>query len=178
MEVSLAQLDSFTKFADHASKCTTNTSYVAMAAQGVKLMERLKDTYGDEDTLDQNMVSIVPLISMTPLHVPLDQLFILGQLSLNFSPAPCSAIDCPNTGIEQICLTVSFITEGQAVISKLLREKCIFHISADVEPYIYVASEPDVESSAEGSSDADGNVALKLTSQDILQEEELVCCSG
>ena len=194
MEVSLAQLDSFTRFADHASKCTTNTSYVAMAAQGVKLMEQLKNTHGVEDTLDQNMVSIVPLISMTPLHIPLNvaMLFVLGQLSLNFSPAPCSTIDCPSTGIEQICLTVSFITEGQAVISKLLRKKCIFHISADVEPYIYVASEPAVDESAsvtvvvgsssvpepvlaeptaEGSFDADGSVPLKLTSQDIAEEE-------
>ena len=146
MEVSLAQLDSFTRFADHASKCTTNTSYVAMAAQGVKLMEQLKDTHGVEDALDQNMVSIVPLISMTPLHIPLDQLFVLGQLSLNFSPAPCSTIQCwSSTSIEKICLTVSFITNGQPVISKLLRERCSFLVSADVEPYIDVAYEPDVD---------------------------------
>ena len=46
IEVSLAQLDSFTRFADHTSKCTTNTSYVAMASQGIKLMERLKDIHG------------------------------------------------------------------------------------------------------------------------------------
>ena len=52
VEVSLAQLDSFTRFADHTHKCATNASYIAMATQGIKQMERLKDTHGDEGTLD------------------------------------------------------------------------------------------------------------------------------
>ena len=52
VEVSLAQLDSFTRFADHTHKCTTDARFVAMATQGIKLMERLKDTYGDESALD------------------------------------------------------------------------------------------------------------------------------
>ena len=55
VEVSLAQLDSFTRFADHTHKCTNNTSYVALAAQGIKLMERLKDTRGDESTLNKKI---------------------------------------------------------------------------------------------------------------------------
>ena len=37
MEVSLAQLDSFTRFADHTYNCATDASYVAMAIQGIKL---------------------------------------------------------------------------------------------------------------------------------------------
>ena len=48
MEVSLAQLDSFTQFSDHTHKCMAEASYVGMAAQGIKLMERLKDIHGDK----------------------------------------------------------------------------------------------------------------------------------
>ena len=40
MEVSLAQLDSFTRFAYQVRKCMTSTRYVAMATQGVMLMEK------------------------------------------------------------------------------------------------------------------------------------------
>ena len=78
MEVSLAQLDSFTRFADHTHKCTTDTSYVAMGAQCVKLMERLKDTHGDEDTLNQKKLTL----ASKPLS--LENVFALGQPSLNF----------------------------------------------------------------------------------------------
>ena len=58
MEVSLAQIDSFTRFVDRTSKCSSSTSYVTMATQGIKLMERLKDTHGDEDALEQKPVYI------------------------------------------------------------------------------------------------------------------------
>ena len=51
MEVSLAQLDSFTRFADCAHKCTTSASYVSMAIQGIKLMEHLKNLHGDQKSL-------------------------------------------------------------------------------------------------------------------------------
>ena len=58
MEVSLAQIYSFTRFVDRTNKCSSGTSYVAMATQGIKLMEQLKDTRGDEDALEQKPVYI------------------------------------------------------------------------------------------------------------------------
>ena len=94
VEVSLAQLDSFTRFADHTHKCMTSTGYAAMATQGIKLMERLKDTHGDESVLDFKIVPLRSQCREGPL--PLPNVFTLGQaqpLSLKFSPAPGSAIN-------------------------------------------------------------------------------------
>ena len=92
VEVSLAQLDRFTQFADHTHKCTTDTSYIAMAAQGIKLMERLKDTHGDESSLELKRMVIGSQSNTKPLHVPLDGLFSLCHPSLKFSPAPGSKV--------------------------------------------------------------------------------------
>ena len=154
MEVSLSQLDSFTRFADYTHKCTTDTSYVAMASQSVKLMEQVKNTHGNEATLSQNMISIVPL--MSPSHVRLNEMFVLGRLSLNFSPAPCSTIKCPRSGIEDIVLIVSFMVDGQSVSSQMLRERCNFLVSAYIKPYINVQYEPVV------NQDNSSNVATYL----------------
>ena len=92
VDVSLAQLDSYTRFADHTNKCTTNASYVAMATQGIKLMERLNDTHGDQGTLDQKNIVIGSERIEGPLHVPLDKLFSLSHPSLKFSPVQGSTI--------------------------------------------------------------------------------------
>ena len=57
-----------------------------MATQGIELMERLKDTHGDESVLDFKIIPLGLLCSEGPLHVPLDKVFTLGQtqpLSLN-----------------------------------------------------------------------------------------------
>ena len=143
VEVSLAQLDSFTRFDDHTYKCTTDARFAAMATQGIKLMERLKDNYGDESTFNQKMVGIMSLTCVeSPLRVPLDNLFVLGKVSLEFSPAPCSTIECPHSGIEQISLIVSLIVGGHPVVSTIKRERCNFLVSAYIEPYINVNNEP------------------------------------
>ena len=92
VEVSLAQLDSFTRFADHTHKCMNNTSYVAMATQGIKLMERLKDTHGDESTLEQKGMVLGYHSNTIPINVPLNGLFSLGRPLFKFSPAPGSKI--------------------------------------------------------------------------------------
>ena len=105
MEVSLAQLDSFTRFADHAHKCTTDGSYVAMATQGIKFMERLKDTNGDESVLEQKMMSVGSMRSDKPLNIPLDSVFTLGQPMLSFDPVPESTLAIDQTSI-RITLTV------------------------------------------------------------------------
>ena len=58
MVASLAQLENFTRSVDRTQKCTAS-SYIAMAAQGIKLMERLKDTHGDKDTLRHQQGAVV-----------------------------------------------------------------------------------------------------------------------
>ena len=89
MEVSLAQINSFTRFVDRTNKCSSSTSYVAMATQGIKLMERLKDTRGDEDALEQKPVCIWSQHGES-INVPLDKVFKLGRPSFIFTPAPGS----------------------------------------------------------------------------------------
>ena len=90
MEVSLAQLDSFTRSVDRTQKCTASSSYIAMAAQGVKLMEQLKDTHGDEDTLRHQLGAVVgsEYEAGHPLVVPLDSVVEVGKPSLEFLPEP------------------------------------------------------------------------------------------
>ena len=93
MEVSLAQLDSFTRFAENTHKCETD---VAMAAQSVKLMERLKDIHGDEKALDEEKIKpqvLGPHCSKDHLNIRLHTIFGLGQpLMFKFSPAPGTQI--------------------------------------------------------------------------------------
>ena len=86
MEVSLAQLDSFTRLVDQTQKCTASSSYVSMAAQGIKLMERLKETHGDKDTLHHQVVVASEYGAGHPLVVPLDSVVEVGQPSLKFLP--------------------------------------------------------------------------------------------
>ena len=111
MEVSLAQLDSFTRFADHTHKCITDASYVAMATQGIKLMERLRDIRGDEQALVHKMLSIG--CSDAPLHVSLDKVFALGHPSVKFSPDPRTEVD--EEGYD-LTIHVSLMMEGFPVI--------------------------------------------------------------
>ena len=90
MEVSLAQLDSFTRFTDHhAHKCTTDSIYAAMATQAIKLMGRLKNTHGDEASLTRT----IRIGSRFPKdNSQLPRLISVGQLSLKFIPALESTI--------------------------------------------------------------------------------------
>ena len=94
MEVRLAQLDSFIRFADHAHKCTASTSYVAMATQAIRLIEELKDAHGDKDTLVYKMLAIGAQSGKDPLRlsVPLKGVIKLGQPTLEFAPASGSQI--------------------------------------------------------------------------------------
>ena len=111
VEVSLAQLDSFTRFADHTHKCMAEASYVGMAAQGIKLMERLKDIHGDEATLNQK-IHIGSRLSgdNSPLQQPLCYgLFSLGQPSLNFLPTTGSVIPNLSPGMNTIRIKVSLV---------------------------------------------------------------------
>ena len=121
VEVSLAQLDSFTRFADHTHKCTADASYVAMAAQGIKLMERLKDTHGDESTLDQNKVVI------GSKSLPLENVFALGQPSLEFSPESGSNVP---TVSGKLTITVSLKVDKLPVNSLSPHERCKLDVKA------------------------------------------------
>ena len=115
MEVSLAQLDSFTRFADHAHKCTTDGSYVAMATQGIKLMEQLKDTNGDESVLKQKMMSVGSMRSDKPLNIPLAGVFTLGQPTLSFDPVPGSTLAGDQT---EISIRITLTVGGVPLISR------------------------------------------------------------
>ena len=88
IEVRMAQADSFVRFADHTRKCTTNTTYVAMATQAIKLIKQLEDAHVDKDTLDYKMVAIGTRSFKDPLHlsVPLDGVIKLGQPMFEFTP--------------------------------------------------------------------------------------------
>ena len=115
VEVSLAQLNTFTRFADHTHKCTTDASYVDMAAQVIKRMEQLKDIHGDESTLDQKKT----IIGSKPL--PLENVFALGQPSLEFTPEPESSITAVSG---KITFTVSLKVDKLPVNSQSLHERC------------------------------------------------------
>ena len=149
LEIGLLQLDSFTRFADHTHKCTTDASYLGMATQGIKLMQRLEDTHGDESILDQKKMVIVPLIcDEEPLNVPLSELFVLGQPSLKFSPAPYSTISCPSSGFAEIKFLVSFMVGRRMVISETLRKKYNLEVTAYIAETTFAN---DVDPSSNGA---------------------------
>ena len=94
----MAQLDSLTRFADQGRKCTTNARYVAMAAQGVKLMERLKNVHGNEAAFE-------PKKMILATSKKLNKLFALGQPKIfrfrsTFSPITGSKITNRSLGCE------------------------------------------------------------------------------
>ena len=108
MEVSLAQLDSFTRSVDQTQKCTASSSYVAMAAQVIKLMERLKETHGDEDTLHHKVAVVGSKYGAGhPLVVPLDNVFKVGQPSLKFLPEPNHEFVFNNCSKKKVTIEVS-----------------------------------------------------------------------
>ena len=123
MEVSLAQLGSFTKFADHTHKCVTDTSYIAMAAQGVKLMQRLKDIHGDEYILNQKKL----VLGSKPL--PLEKVFALGQPSLEFSPKSGSSISVESGKSGEVTITVTLMVDKLPSNSPSIHEKCKLEVS-------------------------------------------------
>ena len=128
MEVSLAQLDSFTRFADQTHKCTTDASFVSMATQCIKLMSQIKNVKVDETALNRNMVAILPLCGNEeefPLHVDLKELFILGRPSLFFLPSPESGIINGRKESMSVSLTVG----GEIISSEYLRENCSLNVS-------------------------------------------------
>ena len=105
MEVSLAQLDSFTRYADHTHKCTTDKRFVAMAAQAIKLMEQLKDTHGDEVTLNRKLFLGFRYRENSRFR----QLFSFGTPSLKFSPAPGTRLPDLKYGFNTVEIKVSLM---------------------------------------------------------------------
>ena len=132
MEVSLAQLDSFTRFADQVCKCTTNTRYVAIAAQGVMLMERLKNVHGNEAAFEPKK-----MILATSKKV--NKLFALGEpkifrFGLTFSPITGSKISNRSLGCKvKVKVSLSATAEGvcfEEVFYPSLHQSCKFDVSA------------------------------------------------
>ena len=128
MEVSLAQLDSFTRFVNHTHMCTTDATFVSMATQCIKLMSQIKNVKGDEIALNRNMVAILPLCRNeedSPLHVDLKELFILGRPSLFFASSP------GESGIEngrKVSMEVALTVGEKIISSKYLREHCSLNV--------------------------------------------------
>ena len=110
-----------------------------MATQGIELMERLKDTHGDESVLDFKIIPLGLLCSEGPLHVPLDKVFTLGQtqpLSLKFSPAPGSTVNVRADGCFKITVSL-MIGEVPVVYPSILHEKCELSVEATMIVYDY-----------------------------------------
>ena len=116
MEIRIAQVDSFIRFADHAQKCTTSTSYVAMATQAIRLIEELKGAHGDKDTLGYKMVAFGAQSGNDPLRlsVPLDGVVKLGQPTLEFTPVSGSQIMLSAQGC--ISIAVSLKVQGLPIV--------------------------------------------------------------
>ena len=134
MEVSLAQLDSFTRFADHTHKCTTDSTYAAMATQAIKLMERLKNTHGDETSLKRT-VHIGSRFVRENSQLP--RMHTVGQRSLKFTPAPDSKISRSNTILTPLAIEFSTTIKVSLVAGELpvlfppiLIEDCILTVNA------------------------------------------------
>ena len=117
-KITLAKIDSFTRFSDRSHRCTNDASYVAMAIQGIKLMEQLKDTHADEGALDHKKEYIWSGISE---GISLDNLLQMGKPSLKFTPAP-GTIEIGS--IFQLCIEVAVMVEDLPIISQKLRESC------------------------------------------------------
>ena len=129
IEVSLAQLDSFTRFADHTSNCATSRSYVAMATQCIKLMKHLQDVQGDEDALDSKMIAIGPEYDAEcPLRLPLDELFKVGCPTITFKPTPGSEYSDSNgsalVGMHKVTIEVSLKIQGLPVFFLTSSKTC------------------------------------------------------
>ena len=121
IEINLAQLDSFTRFLDHIHKCTTSTCYAAMATQGVKLIERIKEK---KPKIDLEDVVIGSQWKEGPFHLPLDWAFKAGQPSFIFLPVPGSEIDCGTSVKNLIRIEVSIEIGGLPVVYSQFSEKC------------------------------------------------------
>ena len=127
MEVSLAQLDSFTRSVDHTQKCTASSSYVAMAAQGIKLMERLKETHGDEDALHHQVAVVGSKYGAGhPLVVPLDSVVKVGKLSLKFLPEPNYKFTFDKCGTKKVTIEV-FLKVGELPVIFPTHDKIQLH---------------------------------------------------
>ena len=176
MGVSLAQLDSFTRFADRTRNCTMDVSYVAMATQGIKLMEQLKDIRGDEKTLNQKTLVIITLGSDERyLHVPLHEVFVLGQPALKFSYTPGSVVveDPIDNEDQTVTMLVSLFVKGQPVCSKSLREKCDLIVSM-YQRECKSNPEPSSTCTSEETSHNDENVTEleEVPNEDEEQEDK------
>ena len=116
-EVRIAQVDSFIRFADHTDRCTTSTSYVAMATQAIKLIEQLKEARGDEEILDYKIVAIGALCGEDPVHmcvsIPLDGVIELGQPTFKFTPSSGSRIYDPSSSVN---ITASLTVKGLPMV--------------------------------------------------------------
>ena len=100
-----------------------------MAAQGIKLMERLKDAHGDEGTLNQKIHIGSCFSSFDPVHVP--RMVSVGPPSLKFSPLPGSVIPNLCYGKNTIKIKVSLVAgEVPVLFPPIPINNCILYVNA------------------------------------------------
>ena len=145
MEVSLAQLDSFARFADHTHKCTTSTRYVAMASQGIKLMERLKDIHGDKAALEHKGMVIATHGDTRALRVPLNSLFALGQPLFRFHPTSGSKMSRCTDSTVSVEVSLQFNKYGFSQLFPPFTRICEFGKLNVTATYCYEAVSSEIE---------------------------------
>ena len=85
-----------------------------MAAQGIKLMERLKNTHGDKDTLRHQLGAVVgsKFGAGHCLVVPLDSVVEVGKPSLEFLPEPNFEFGFDSCGTKKVTIEM-FLKVGE-----------------------------------------------------------------
>ena len=178
MEVSLAQLDSFTRFAENTHKCMTASKYAAMATQAIKLMKRLKNTHGDETSLKQT-IHIGSCFVRDNSQLP--RLFSVGQPSLKFTPSPDSKIQRVREGMTlgvgkcKATIKVSLVAgELPVLFPPILIEDCSLTVNAtygqDTLTYSYYGDSNNIRISQADQSSWNINVTV---SSSIYSEKTL-----
>ena len=179
MEVSLAQLDSFTRFADHMHKCTTDSTYAAMATQAIKLMERLKNTHGDETSLKRTVHIGSHFVRE---NSQLRRLHAVGQPSLKFTPAPDSKVPRGNdtvfASVYTTTIKVSLVAGELPVLFPPIRiEDCRLTVDATYgqkklsEPIMFATNETNTISTSRADQSS-WNIDVTV-SPDVFNEKTL-----
>ena len=118
------------------------------------------------------MVGIVPLKCVEdPLDVSLDEMFVLGQVSLVFSPARGTTIKHNSSGVAQIRVKVSLRVGGRPVFSETLRERC--NVTASVHKRQPTQTMSSSAAHLDGNDQAGGWNNVDSVIQKSYQAEEL-----
>ena len=157
MEVRLAQLDSFAQFANRTEQCSTDSSYVAMATQGMKLMEQLKDCHGNESTLERQLLVVGSQSQDGSLDIPLKGVFQLSQKpTVKLTPPEGSKFKP-----REMKITLSLEVGGLQVSSMTRTEGCELRVEA------WLVSSGETSKRHWDSSDSDDEVLTSILTPEV-----------